>query len=296
MDTQLTYEIVGGALGGIAIVIGVIGATRQKSLKTKKAESAQSQLTRQIEQLTLENKTFTEALVLAKSAVNDLEQQLTEAKKKFKGEEKQRQHLDKSIATVRSEAAKTETQLETLRTQLETAEAQLKTSKAQLETAETQLKATESQQQTKEQAYSQQTKALQDELATEKASKADLVAAEPSRLAELTSLRQHIEALESATKEKEMRLENLRSQLQAVQKAQEKSVVQQNESQTLIETLRQQINELSAQNESIQQANESQVAERLSEVQTALMSAIAAKEEAVKALEVRSQAQTAAES
>ena len=36
MDTQLTYEIVGGALGGIAIVIGVIGATRQKSLKTKK--------------------------------------------------------------------------------------------------------------------------------------------------------------------------------------------------------------------------------------------------------------------
>ena len=81
MDTQLTYEIVGGALGGIAIVIGVIGATRQKSLKTKKAESAQSQLTTQIEQLTLENKTFTEALMLAISAVNDLEQQLSEAKK-----------------------------------------------------------------------------------------------------------------------------------------------------------------------------------------------------------------------
>ena len=71
MDTQLTYELVGGALGGIAIVIGIIGASRQKSLTAKKEASVQNKLTTQVEQLTLENETFTEALMLAKSAVND---------------------------------------------------------------------------------------------------------------------------------------------------------------------------------------------------------------------------------
>ena len=97
MDTQLTYEVIGGSLGAIAVLIGLIGATRQQSKNKKKALSEQQTLTNKVASLSQENKNFVEALTLAKSAVNDFEVRLNQSTQNIKDKEKQRKKLEKAV-------------------------------------------------------------------------------------------------------------------------------------------------------------------------------------------------------
>ncbi len=230
MNTELTYEIIGGTLGAIAILIGLVGANRQKGLTWKKAESEKIQLAVQIEALTKENQTFTEALALAKSAVDDFEQQLNQANKTLKEKENRSQSLDQTIAALRSELLESQSQLKTLQSQAE-------------------QKAGE---------YAQTTQKLKDELAIAKTTNSNLLSAEKAQKAAQseaqTAFSRQIESLEKAVEKSRSQLSDLQTQLAETEKEKSQQMVKQQTLQTSLLDLQQQLSELSTQHEAVQQA------------------------------------------
>ena len=175
LDTGLTYEIIGGTLGAIAILIGLIGANRQRVLTTKKTESEQTKLKAQLESLTQENQNFVEALTFAKSAVNDFEKRLEQSTQDLKRKEKASKKLEATLSEVRTDASAARSKLSQLEADL----------------------------QTKEREYSQQVQALQRDFAEQESAKANeltaaLADAKAKHQEELSDLRSQVQTLDQA--------------------------------------------------------------------------------------------------
>lgn len=249
MNTELTYELVGGGMAVLALLIGLRGTRSQKRLNAEKSE-LQTTLKAQITQLTQENETFTEALGLAKGAVTALEQQTT------------------TLSNARDDLQK-----------------QLKASDNELKKAKQQLDAAAEQARGEQQSQTSRLAVLQAELTAAKQESAQLVTDKQATEQELSALKAQLSSLESessqlATVKAELEsalskggatqseLDRVKDQLTTTQAALEAGTKEKDQlaaeretAENAIATLKQQVSELTTQSESQQAAQKAEAAD-----------------------------------